>query len=133
MTKSELFATAAATARPNKSPLDSAAANSVAAKTTAKNTAAKREREARPRRHHLDRRADSIAETGDGDDDDLLTTMAVAAWLGVSAEWIEIGRGQRYGPPFVKIGRMVRYRRGDVIDWLRSRTYASTADYGRAR
>jgi hypothetical protein len=32
----------------------------------------------KPRRHHLDRRADQIAQQGDGDPNDLLSTMQVA-------------------------------------------------------
>jgi predicted DNA-binding transcriptional regulator AlpA len=32
------------------------------------------------------------------------------------------------GPRFVKIGRSVRYRRGDVLDWLESRTVRSTSE-----
>jgi predicted DNA-binding transcriptional regulator AlpA len=32
------------------------------------------------------------------------------------------------GPRFVKIGRSVRYRKGDVLDWLESRTVSSTSE-----
>ena len=32
------------------------------------------------------------------------------------------------GPRFVKIGRSVRYRIGDVQDWLQSRTVRSTSE-----
>jgi predicted DNA-binding transcriptional regulator AlpA len=84
-----------------------------------------------PRRHHLDRRADLLAEYGDGNPDDLLKTRAVADWLGVSTQWLEIGRSKGYGPPFVRFSpRRVRYRRGDILKWLKERTYRSTAGYG---
>jgi hypothetical protein len=84
-----------------------------------------------PRRHHLDRRADELVEDGDGPADDLLKTRFVADWLGVSPQWLEIGRGKNYGPPFVRLSpRRVRYRREDVLNWLKSRTYRSTAAYG---
>jgi predicted DNA-binding transcriptional regulator AlpA len=45
---------------------------------------------------------------------------AVAAWLGVSLRtlrrrwWLEHG----YGPPIVRVGRFVRYRRSDVEAWI---------------
>jgi hypothetical protein len=84
-----------------------------------------------PMRHHLDRRAAELAEDGAGEPDDLLSTGAVAAWLGVSPQWLEIGRGKNYGPAFVKLSvRRVRYRRSDVLRWLADRTFASTAGYG---
>ena len=74
-----------------------------------------------PTTHHLDRRAAKLVNEP-GDDDDLLKTPTTADWLGVSDQWLETGRIVGYGPPFLKIGqRMIRYRRGDVRKWLRSR------------
>jgi predicted DNA-binding transcriptional regulator AlpA len=32
------------------------------------------------------------------------------------------------GPKFIKLGRSVRYRKGDVLDWLESRTVRSTSE-----
>src|SRR5688572_3352566 len=78
------------------------------------------------KRHHLDRRADAIAAqgTGVGAPDDLLTTAAVARWLGVSNQWVEIGRTKGYGPPFKRIGPFrIRYLRSDVLAWLEQRTH----------
>jgi predicted DNA-binding transcriptional regulator AlpA len=87
---------------------------------------------ARHHHHHLDRRAAEIAEIA-GDEDDLLSTPELADWLGVSREWVEIGRSKGYGPRFVRIGpRRVRYRRADVIEWLKARTHASTAEYAKS-
>jgi hypothetical protein len=52
---------------------------------------------AMPLKHRLDRRAAALIEAGgEGDDDDLLSTRAVAHWLGVSTQWIEIGRSRGY-------------------------------------
>jgi predicted DNA-binding transcriptional regulator AlpA len=87
-----------------------------------------------PRRHHLDRRADDIAESAaDKSPDDLLTTVATAEWLGVSHQWLEIGRSKGWGPPFVRLStRRVRYHRADVLGWLSERTHASTAGYSAA-
>lgn len=83
------------------------------------------------RKHHLDGRADRlIAEGAEGHPDDLLPTSQTAIWLGTSTQWLEIGRSRGYGPKFVRVSpRKVRYRRRDVLDWLRERTYASTSEY----
>ncbi len=79
--------------------------------------------------HHLDRRAGRLMDDP-GADDDLLNTREVADWLGVSTQWVEIGRSKNYGPEFVRIGpRVISYRRGDVLKWLKARTHASTAEY----
>jgi predicted DNA-binding transcriptional regulator AlpA len=86
----------------------------------------------KPRRFHLDKRAHSLAEQGPGAPDDLLNTQQLAAWLGVSVLWLEIGRNKNYGPRFMKLGpRMVRYRRDDVLCWLKSRVHDSTPKYKR--
>jgi hypothetical protein len=87
-----------------------------------------------PLRHHLDRRASELIENGAGISRDLLTTEATAEWLGVSSQWLEIGRSKNYGPPFVRLSpRRIRYRRDDVVAWLRERTYRATAEYGGGR
>jgi predicted DNA-binding transcriptional regulator AlpA len=87
-----------------------------------------------PKRFHIDKRADAIAAADAGDDDQLLSTQAVASWLGISLQWLEIGRHRGYGPKFQKISaRHIRYRRGDVVEWLRSRTFASTSEYANRR
>jgi len=78
----------------------------------------------RPQRHHLDRHADGLAQNvADGDPDELLTQQFVANnVLHVSIQWLELGRAQGYGPPFVRLGpRTVRYRRKELVAWLRSR------------
>jgi predicted DNA-binding transcriptional regulator AlpA len=88
------------------------------------------------RRHpSLDKYADRIIRFGaaPGDaPDDLLTTKEIANWLGRSVEWLEIGRSKnyKYGPKFVRLGpKTIRYRRSDVVEWLESRLYESTAEY----
>ena len=74
-----------------------------------------------PQNHHLDRRAAKLVDEA-GADDDLLKTAELAAWLGVSMQWLEIGRTAGYGPPSIKVSpRMVRYPRGGVRKWLRQR------------
>lgn len=86
-----------------------------------------------PVRHHLDRRASELLEAAaDESADDLLTTPAVADWLKVSPQWLEIGRSRGWGPRFIRLStRRIRYRRDDVRAWLKERTHASTAGYER--
>ena len=86
---------------------------------------------AKVKRHHLDRRAEKIISVDLVEaDDDLLSTRQVAAWLGMSEQWLETGRVKNFGPPFKRLGpRSIKYARGDVRRWLQSRTHSSTADY----
>jgi predicted DNA-binding transcriptional regulator AlpA len=82
-----------------------------------------------PKFHHIDRRADQLAKEP-GDPDDLLSTAQLSVWIGLSMQWIEIGRIRGYGPKFRKLGaRMVRYKRSDVIRWLNQRVHARTSEY----
>jgi hypothetical protein len=80
-----------------------------------------------PKTHRLDRRAAALV--ADEDTGALLNTAALAEWLNVSTQWVEIGRHRGYGPPFVKLAGKVRYRRCDVITWLNDRTHHSTREY----
>ena len=76
--------------------------------------------------HHLDKRIPSLIAAGAGAPDDLLTTKQVAAWLGVSAQTLEIWRGQGKGPPFVLLAkRSIQYMRSRVLKWLYERECAS--------
>jgi predicted DNA-binding transcriptional regulator AlpA len=84
-----------------------------------------------PLKHHIDKRAAALAAE-DGDDDELMTVVECASWLGVSVQWLDDGRSKGYGPPFVRLSRnMVRYRRAEVRAWLIERTFASTSEYDR--
>ena len=73
--------------------------------------------------HHLDRRAGKIAAAALlDDDDDLLKTPAAADLLDVAEITLKKWRLSGDGPPFIRVGvRAIRYRRGDVVAWLRSR------------
>jgi hypothetical protein len=80
---------------------------------------------------HIDKRAaDLLATTAAGEDgDDLLSTAAVAAWLGVSTVFLISGRTRGYGPKFTRVSpTVIRYRRSEVIKWLESRTFSSNAE-----
>jgi predicted DNA-binding transcriptional regulator AlpA len=99
--------------------------------TTKKKPVAKKKNATR--KFHLDKRADAIA-AAPGDEDEMMTTPETAAWLGVSVQWLDIGRHEGYGPPFQKLGpHMVRYHRGRVRKWLlaRTRTHRSTSEFAR--
>jgi len=55
----------------------------------------------------------------------LLTTDEVATWLGIQRCTLEKARSTRLGdfPPFIRIGRTIRYRRADVDSWLRQHAF----------
>jgi hypothetical protein len=78
-------------------------------------------------RHHLDPRAGLIVhEAPAGDDDTLIDTVSTARWLGVSTQFLELGRCKGYGPDFIRLSaRCVRYRKGAVLTWLKSREIAA--------
>jgi hypothetical protein len=82
-------------------------------------------------KHNLDVRADSIAaEAPSRHGDDLLSTADTANWLGVSQQFLTIGRVRGYGPKFVRFGpRRVMYKYSDVLAWLAERTHQSRAEY----
>ena len=87
-----------------------------------------------PARHHLDRRAAKLIHDGDGDDDDLLDTREQSEWLGVSPQWLELGRKHGYGPPFVALApRIIRYRRGATRAWLAERAQQTAIEHGQKR
>ena len=76
-----------------------------------------------PKRFALDRRAVRLADEleAEGGVDDIFLTDALADRLGISKQWLEIGRCQGYGPEHVKIGGMRGYRRDAAVGWLRER------------
>jgi predicted DNA-binding transcriptional regulator AlpA len=97
-------------------------------------TAVKGKKGQRPGSMHIDKRAARLLDDpiSDGPDDELLTTEEVADWLKVSRQSLEIARSRGTGPRFVTISpRRIRYRRGDVKAWLKSRSHLSTAEYAK--
>ena len=58
--------------------------------------------------------------------DPLFTPPEAAAYIGVSENTLSVWRCVgRYAIPFIKVGRLVRYRRSDLDTWLESRTHTS--------
>lgn len=47
-----------------------------------------------------------------------LDTRAVAALTSISERGLEAMRARREGPAYSRVGRLVRYRRADVEQWL---------------
>ena len=84
-----------------------------------------------PEKLHIDRRAeDVLALIGGADPNALLTTTEELRLLKVSPQWLEGARHRGFGPPFVRLSdRIVRYRLGSTIEWLRERTHQSTSEY----
>jgi len=58
----------------------------------------------------------------------LLTQKEVALRLGISERTLERHRVIGTGPRFVRLGRLVRYRLSDLIDWVASSVRRSTSD-----
>jgi hypothetical protein len=84
-----------------------------------------------PTTHYLDKRADSIAaQIAALPDDTLLSTADLACWLGVSIQFLTIGRSRGYGPAFVRLSpTTVRYRASDARAWLTERTHRRTSEF----
>lgn len=50
----------------------------------------------------------------------LLDTSAAARLLCCTASALTRFRTERRGPPYIRVGRLVRYRRIDLVRWLES-------------
>ena len=61
-------------------------------------------------------------------DDPLLTTDQVAEMLGATRAFLEQLRSDGGGPQFIKVARLVRYRRSAVERWLSERTVSNTTE-----
>ncbi|HLU40289.1 MAG TPA: helix-turn-helix domain-containing protein [Planctomycetota bacterium] len=60
-------------------------------------------------------------------------THACAARYGFTRKQLEHWRSAGGGPPYSKIGRLVRYAWADVDEWLRQHRVSSTAQEARAQ
>jgi len=77
-------------------------------------------------------RADAPAGRVIPQDPDALLYQAEAAYLTAQSErTLEAYRLKGGGPPFINVGkRGVRYRRGDLLQWIAGRRRRSTSDPG---
>ncbi|MFI4973237.1 MAG: helix-turn-helix transcriptional regulator [Caulobacterales bacterium] len=60
----------------------------------------------------------------------LLSTGEAAEYCGASASSFEKYRVYGCGPLFIKLGRRVRYARGDLDAWIAANRRRSTSDAG---
>lgn len=59
----------------------------------------------------------------------LLNESQAAELLNIKRETLATWRSTgRYNLPFIKVGRTVRYREADLVDWLDKRTQRHTAE-----
>lgn len=76
-----------------------------------------------PRNRH-ERRA---ARTGIDDTQNTFTSNEAAFYIGMSEQWLRQCRclGNPEQPPYMRIGRSIRYLRADLDAWLASRRHAA--------
>jgi excisionase family DNA binding protein len=60
------------------------------------------------------------------ENNELLSTEELAELLGVHPATLATWRHEGRGPKFVKVGKVVRYRRGEIDAFLDSNTHTST-------
>ena len=75
--------------------------------------------------------ADTRSDTTGSDSQDgrrLLTPTEAANSLRLSLSWLAKARMRGDGPPFVKIGRSIRYAEGALRQWLQSQTRRSNSE-----
>jgi predicted DNA-binding transcriptional regulator AlpA len=58
----------------------------------------------------------------------LLPPNDAANFLRVSVSFLAKARMRGDGPPYVKLGRSVRYRESDLVHWMKSRLRLSTSE-----
>ncbi len=58
----------------------------------------------------------------------LLTSREAATFLRVSESWLAKARVNAIGPAFIRVGRSIRYRESDLLQWMKSHTHLSTSE-----
>jgi excisionase family DNA binding protein len=58
----------------------------------------------------------------------LLTPKEAAEFLKVSLSWLAKARMRGDGPPFIKVGRAIRYSEAALLQWMKSRQRLSTSE-----
>ena len=58
----------------------------------------------------------------------LLTAKEAGARFRVSLSWLAKARMRGDGPPYIKIGRSIRYADAALIQWMKSRQRLSTSE-----
>ena len=60
--------------------------------------------------------------------DVLLEPNEAAAFLKVSLSWLAKARMRGDGPPYLRIGRSIRYTEAALMQWMKSRQRMSTSE-----
>jgi predicted DNA-binding transcriptional regulator AlpA len=58
----------------------------------------------------------------------LLHCDEVSNRLGVSTSWLAKSRMRGDGPPYIRVGRSIRYSEAALLQWLKSRQRLSTSE-----
>ena len=58
----------------------------------------------------------------------LLTSKETAKHLKVSSSWLAKARMRGDGPPYIKMGRAIRYNEAAILQWVKSRQRLSTSE-----
>jgi predicted DNA-binding transcriptional regulator AlpA len=58
----------------------------------------------------------------------LLTAKEAATLLKVSLSWLAKARMRGDGPPYIRVGRSIRYAEIALIQWMKSRQRLSTSE-----
>jgi predicted DNA-binding transcriptional regulator AlpA len=59
---------------------------------------------------------------------ELMNEQAVAKQLNCQIKTMQAWRNRGGGPPFVRVGRLIRYSPDSVAEWIKSRTVQSTSE-----
>ena len=59
--------------------------------------------------------------------DELMDVTKAGQLIGVTPRTLQTWRLDKAGPLYVRVGHHIRYRRGDILDWLKSRTFTDRA------
>jgi predicted DNA-binding transcriptional regulator AlpA len=57
----------------------------------------------------------------------LLTAKEAARFLQVSLSWLAKARMRGDGPPYIKVGRSIRYQESAIVQWMKSQQRLSTS------
>ena len=57
-----------------------------------------------------------------------MTPKEAAHFLRVSLSWLAKARMRGDGPPYIKIGRSIRYAEAALLQWMKSRQRLSTSE-----
>jgi hypothetical protein len=60
--------------------------------------------------------------------DPLWTPREAAEFLRMSSSWLAKSRMDGTGPPFIRVGRSIRYSKATVVQWMRIQQRCSTCE-----